>query len=140
MQPYVREWYTAARQFTRTQPFEEFWFDFAESWDDVKNPMGTGAMKDIIERAKAAIPPARAAKEYTHPQLLCLICLCRELQIQAGDSPFYLSIRTAGEAVGIAPRLAATWLNGLVVDGYLIREKAADKSKRKAAFYRYTGD
>jgi len=140
MQPYVREWYTAATQFTRTQPFEDFWFDFAEGWDKVTTPMGTGAMKDMIERAKVATPPARAAKEYTHPQLLCLICLCRELQVQAGDSPFYLSIRTAGEAVGISARTAATWLNGLVVDRYLIREKAADKSKRKAAFYRYTGD
>ena len=46
----------------------------------------------------------------------------------------------AGEAVGISARTAATWLNGLVVDGYLIREKAADKGKRKAAFYRYKGD
>jgi hypothetical protein len=137
MKPFVGLWYKRAKRFTRTQPFEDFWFDFAEGWDKVKNPIGTGPMTELVERAKACKPPPRAIREYRQPKLHLLICICRELQQQAGDKAFYLAIRTAGDAVDISPRQALTWLKGLVVDGFLVREKAADIGKRKATYYRY---
>jgi hypothetical protein len=40
---------------------------------------------------------------------------------------------------GFSPRQAGIWLNGLVIDGFLIREKEADRRRRKAAFYHYIG-
>jgi hypothetical protein len=140
MKPYVGLWYRRAERFTKTKPFEDFWFDFAEGWDKVKTPIGAGLMKDVISRAISAETPIRAKREYRQAKVHLLVRVCAELQRIAGSEPFFLSVRNAGEAVGISPRQAATWLNGLVVDGFLERAGSADQHRRKAARFRYLED
>jgi hypothetical protein len=140
MKEHFRKWYERARPFTKMKTFTDFWFDFAEGWSKVRHPIGTGPMIDVIERAKKAKPLARAVREYENPKILLLVTLCRELQKQSKDSPFFLSCRTASAAIGkISFRQALTWLNGLVIDGFIIREKDADKHRRRATYYRYIG-
>ena len=96
-------------------------------------------MGDILKRAVAADPPV-AAMQYEQEQLRLLVSLARELQREAGKRPFYLSVRTAAEQVGVSPSHAATWLNGLVIDGILKRVRRGDRRKREASEYRYRGD
>jgi hypothetical protein len=140
LKPYVGLWYRRAKRFTKTKPFEDFWFDFAEGWDKVKSPIGAGLMTDVISRAISAETPIRAQHEYRQAKVHLLVRICRELQRNAGSEPFFLSVRNAGEAVDISPRQAATWLNGLVVDGYLERAGSADRHRRQAARFRYVED
>ena len=77
-------------------------------------------MGEILNRAVGAEPPT-VAMQYEQEQLRLLVSLCRELQREAGKRPFFLSIRTAAEQVGVSPSHAATWLNGLVIDGNTVR-------------------
>ena len=95
-------------------------------------------MGDIFRRAVAADPPA-AAMQYEQEQLRLLVSLCRELQREAGKRPFYLSVRTAAEQVGVSPRHAARWLKGLVIDNILKLVRKGDRRKRQASEYRYVG-
>ncbi len=139
LKPYLRQWHKAALPRIRTKPFEDSWFDFAESWEKVKHPIGAGPMGDILKRAVAADPPI-VARQYEQNQLRLLVSLCRELQREAGKRPFYLSVRTAAEQIGISPSHAATWLNGLVIDNILKRVRRGDRRKREASEYRYMGD
>jgi DNA-binding Lrp family transcriptional regulator len=77
--------------------------------------------------------------QYEQAQLRLLVSLCRELQREAGRHPFFLSVRTAAEQVGVSPSHAATWLNGLVIDGILKRVRTGVLRTRKSSEYRYTG-
>jgi len=138
LKPYLRQWHQAALPKIRTKPFEDSWFDFAESWQKVKHPIGAGPMGDILRRAAAADPPA-VAMQYEQEELRLLVSLCRELQREAGKRPFYLSVRTAAEQVGVSPRHAARWLKGLVIDGILKLVRKGDRRKREASEYRYMG-
>ena len=138
LKPIVRQWHQAALPKIRTKPFDDSWFDFAEGWNKVKHPIGAGPMGDILKRAVAADPPA-VAMQYEQAQLRLLVSLCRELQREAGRHPFFLSVRTAAEQVGVSPSHAATWLNGLVIDGILKRVRTGVLRTRKSSEYRYTG-
>jgi hypothetical protein len=53
-------------------------------------------MSVILERAQKA-PLPRAAAKYEGASLRLLVCLCRELQRESGEQPFFLSCRTAAE-------------------------------------------
>ena len=131
LKPYLRQWHQAALPKIRTKAFEDSWFDFAEGWSKVRHPMGSGPMGEILKRAVAAEPPA-VAMQYEQPALRLLVSLCRELQREAGRRPFYLSVRTAAEQIGVSPSQAATWLNGLVIDGILKLVRKGDRRKRKS--------
>jgi len=96
-------------------------------------------MGEILKRAREAKPP-RAALQYEQDELRLLVSLCRELQREAGDKPFYLSGRTAAAQIGVSPRHAATWLKGLVIDGILKLAKAGDRRKREANEYRFVAN
>ena len=93
-------------------------------------------MTAIMEKAAASDPPT-AAMPYDQPKLRLLVALCRELQREAGDRPFYLSVRTVEELIGVSKSQAGRWLNGLVLHQVLERISRGDLIKRKAAEYRY---
>lgn len=67
-----------------------------------------------------------------------LITICRELQLAAGDAPFFLSCRTAGKLAGVDHTQAARWLRGL--RGEILNLVSAGDKSRKASRYRYLGD
>lgn len=131
---YVEQWHALALPFIRTKPFDDTWADFLYAWPRVKYPKGTEPMAQILERADTAEPPA-AAMKYDSPETRRLVALCRELQRAAGDSPFFLSCRMAGELLGIDHMMAWRRLFLLEADGLIQTVKPGTKTK--ATRYRY---
>jgi hypothetical protein len=82
--------------------------------------------------------PTIAAMRYDVDSLRLLVALCRDLQQEAKDQPFYLACRTAGELIGTSYKLAASWLRMLVADGALKVVKLS--TPRQAIRYRYLAD
>ncbi len=137
----VAAWHRLALPVIGTQPFEETWIDFLQGWPKVKYPKGTGPMDVIFERAKAADSP-EVAMRYEQPQFRRLVSLCRELQRQTGEGPFYLGCRTAGKLLDVNHTTAWRWLFLLVAEGILrVSEKGGqDKNRYRATRYFYVPD
>ena len=67
-----------------------------------------------------------------------LIALCRELQVRAGDKPFWLACRPAASVLKTSPCSANRWLWKLMHGKVL--ERITEGSRGRAAEYRYHGD
>jgi hypothetical protein len=66
-----------------------------------------------------------------------LTALCRELQRLAGDRPFFLDCRTAGDLLGVSHKTAWEWLDTLCVLGVLTKVSSGTLKSRKANEYRW---
>ena len=91
-------------------------------------------MTILLERADKAPLPA-CAEDYDAPETHRLIKLCRELQRASGESPFFLSCRTAGELLGLDYKTAWRRLKALCADEVIQCVKPG--TQRSAARYRY---
>ncbi len=143
LREYVEVWHRRALPRIRTQEFEETWIDFLKAWPNVKYPKGEEPMAQIFERAIQLEPPKIAAEKYPdHSKLKILVSLCRELQLAAGNNPFYLSARTAGRLLNITPMTANRWLFLLQSDGILalISKGGTAETARQASRYRYVAN
>ena len=138
LRPHVREWHRQALPRIRTKAFDETWFDFTNAWKRVLFPLGTGSMAVVVEKARAQSPP-EAALVYEQEKLRLLVTLCQELQRIWGERPFFLSCRTAGDAVGVTHATAQRWLRGLQTDDVLklVKKGGQITTRRKASRYRY---
>ena len=145
LHPIVDRWYARAVQAVGPGGIkasaDDNWFDFAEAWDKVKYPGEEGLMTMLLERAKKTELPA-VATDYQSPEIRLLIALCRELQRESGDEPFYLSTATVDRLFGLnGNRMRAwRWLQGLVRDGVLAEVEKGDPVSRRASRFRYLGD
>jgi hypothetical protein len=115
---------------------DENWWDFSEGWGQVKYPGEDGLMTMLLERARQAEPPA-VALQYRSPETRLLIALCRELQREVGDQPFFLATTTVEKLFGLNRMRAWRWLQGLVRDGVLEAVDPGDSAKRVPARFRY---
>jgi len=136
----IREWHKRALLKIRTKEFEETWIDFLMGWPKVKYKVGEGPIDQIFARAKRSKPSKVALEKYpTHEKLQLLTALCRELQIIAGNKPFFLSARTAGKLFNVTAMTASCWLRLLVYDDILrvVRKGGTREMVRKATRYKY---
>jgi len=134
MRPYVREWHRRALPVIQNaREFVDEWEDFSESWGKVRTPKGEGVMTEVLERARAA-PDDRMAEEYGDKMGL-LVAICRELQKEVGDGPFYLSSHKAGHMLGISPKRAWKWLRLLCREGHLAVVERGNQGR--ATRYKY---
>lgn len=139
LKPFVQEWHRRALPHVATKPFEETWIDFLKAWPNVQFPKGAEPMAAVFERACSAGLPA-VAEQYEQSPLQLLVAVCRELQRGAGDGPFYLSCRTAGQLVEVDHATANRWLFLLVSDQVLELVEKGSRDRRRASRYRYRGD
>jgi hypothetical protein len=118
---------------------EECLFLFMDAYDKAKHPLGSNVIQIALARVKSNLPPP-AALRYESRNLKTLVHLCYELQVLAGDSPFFLSARDAARAIGHSTKNlyhVSAYLIGLQSDGII---KAVQKFKpgvRRATRYRY---
>ena len=137
LRPYVRRWYENAKPYlSGKHSFDDCWADFAYGWKRVKYPIGSGPMADMMTKADETTPPA--CTEGYDETTRRLVCLCRELQRNAGDGPFFINYRTAGQLLGIDRNKAGKRLNMLCVDGVL--ELVSKGHTGRSSEYRYSGD
>ena len=87
-----------------------------------------------IERAKAKPMPKWSTRFNSQCQLLAAIC--RELQDVNGSEPFFLSCRSAGDAIGVSHTLANTYLQLFVRLKQLTIVKLGSVGGRRATRYR----
>lgn len=102
-------------------------------WPRVRYVKGTGPLAGALSRAQAA-----PLENYDEARLNVLGALCRELQRAAGDSPFFLSCRSAAESLGVDHMRANRWMHLLVHDGHLA--VAQSGTWRRATRYFFTGN
>jgi hypothetical protein len=104
-----------------TKEFSTSWAEFRNAWERVNQPYG--ATLAICLNTLPTAPEIAALSDYG-PKAIHLAQICLALQARAGDSPFFLSSRKAGELIGCHFTDAATLLRCFVDEGWLKLIKA----------------
>lgn len=131
----VRQWHEAALPFIGSKEFTTSLYDFRRGFESVRYPAGT-TFKEIIGviDMESVLPNGLTRLGYGE-RGLHLVRICMRLQEQAGESPFFISSRQAGELLGIHYTDAAKMLWALKSDGVL--ELVSQGVGNKASRYRY---
>ena len=137
--PYLEEWHRRALPRMETTDFNVTRSDFIRAWDTIEYPAGTEPIMQSLEVARAADPP-RCAMQFKKPAKRLLASLCRELQRQASDAPFFLSGRKAGELVVGSESTARRWLQEFVAAGILSPGEKGTYDTMLASEFKYIGD
>ena len=133
----VHKWHKAAAPLTSGEhPFSDTWSEFAYAWPRIEYPKGTGPMAELLKKADSELPPACATDYDATTQRL--VCLCRELQRNAGDQPFFVAYRVIAELLGIDRTKAGRLMNMLCVDGVLTLVYRGHTGR--SSEYHYVGD
>lgn len=114
---FVEAWFQLARPFISTKSLKTTIRAFDRGFPQVKYSLGDGGLGTAIENAKQKPLPDSPVQFRDH-QMYFLMAICRELQIQRGSLPFYLSTRDAAQILGfpgLQPQVRAhRWLMKLV--------------------------
>jgi hypothetical protein len=106
----------------------------------VKWPAGVGSLQAALRRAKEA-PIPEVAHRYKMPAKRLLVALCRELQHERGERPFFLACRDAADALGLkgaVPHVTAwRWLREFCTVGILQQTQSGSQAGGRANEYRY---
>ncbi|MDX9718433.1 MAG: bifunctional DNA primase/polymerase [Thauera sp.] len=131
----VTEWHRLALPNIGTAGFTESWGDFQRGWDAVHTPYGS-----VLNRILGEIDMSEKAPESLvslgYDDKAILLCrICKQLQANAGEGPFFISARQAGELIGIHFTDASKVLYALVADDVLelVKKGAGNVASR----YRY---
>ncbi len=137
LEPIVRQWHKQALPVIGTKPFSETLADFEHAWDSVKLPKGVDVVQRVWQTVKAKTWPTEAEK-YDSSDMRRLLALCLELQRFHGPGRnFFLSCRSAANALGRDHTDVAKWLKKFVRDGLLVA--MPQPGRRQAHRYRYLG-
>lgn len=132
----VKHWHTLALPAIGTQEFSASWIDFIRGFDAVKYP--EGAVLDSLLEGVADDPLPAGVPDDLGDKTLLLARICKRLQDNAGNDPFFIGCRTAARLIGIDHTYASRMLGALVADGVLeLVEKGSTKG-RQASDYRFT--
>lgn len=135
LRPIVQEWHRRALPAIQTKEFAVTWSEFARGWQKVKIPLGTGVLKTIVAGIDPLAPlPVGLETLGYGDQARHLVHICVRLQAQAGNDPFFLTSRAAGELIGTSHTNAAWIFQALVLDGVLAVARPA--TTRRATRYR----
>jgi hypothetical protein len=137
IKPLVQAWHLAALPTIGTKDFDTTWADVVYGWPRVKYPWGTGPLASIIETAESMSAP-KCAEHYTNPTARLLVSMCAEMQRLEGTRPFYLAVRTAGDALEIDRTTAGKLLGMLAADGIIV-EVVKGTQKKGATRWKYIG-
>jgi len=130
-------WYTQNNCLRPDQTRDEYWFEFLEAYDDAKCPLGQGVLERTWRLSGSCEPPT-VATQFEDPRLRRLVAWCRELQLVAGDGPFFLSVRTVAAKLGLgSPRRASAVLRRLVDLEILDEVEKGGPDTNKATRFRY---
>ena len=127
----VKVWHELHIQVIGTKDFHASWADFRNSWTSVKQPYGAA-----LALCLSTLPPAPdiAALRGYGPKAIHLAQICLALQAHAGDSPFFLGARKAGELIGCHFTDAAALFRCFLNEGWLRLVEAG--TGNKAARYK----
>jgi len=115
----VQEWHRQALPVIGTKDFATTWIDFLRGWEKVRSPHGAtlAAILGGIDFG-TPLPDGITALGYGEAGNR-LYRICMALQAYAGDEPFFVSARQAGELTGMHFTDASKVLSAFVADGVL---------------------
>ena len=122
----VKVWHAMHLHVIGTKEFSTSWAEFRNAWERVNQPYG--ATLAICLSTLPTAPDIAALSDYG-PKAIHLAQICLALQARAGDSPFFLSSRIAGQLIGYHFADAATLLRCFVNEGWLVLVKAGAGSR-----------
>ena len=128
-------WNMADGQLPADADYDEYLFVFLDAYERAKHPLGCNVLEVAKERASKQ-PLPKVALSFKSPKLQLLVAVCYQLQHLAGESSFFLSIRTAAKLIDVRMETANAYLNGLVQQGVLVLEQRGTPGGRKASRYR----
>jgi len=117
---------------------DDYLLEFLSACASAKVPLGEGVVLRAWKLAQEKPLPAEAVELFEDTKKQLVVALCRELQIVAGQAPFYLSARTLQQLLqqdGHAT--AARWLKGLCV--FKLLAVVEPGTATRATRYRYLG-
>lgn len=130
----VRCWHELALPAIRTLDFGTSFGEFMSGYERVKQPHGA-VMDAIIDNIDNIPLPAGIDALGYGKSCNLLVRICAALQAHAGDEPFFLGARQAGDLVGVPFTDANRMLQALVLDGVIaVVTKGAG---RKATRFRF---
>jgi hypothetical protein len=136
---FVLWWNTARPLLPIDADIDEHRFDFRRTFEKTKTPLGANPLHQAIERAGVCPPPPEAAR-YDSPKIKRLVAVCFQLQLLAGNAPFFLGARDAAAVVGTKkPETGLAFLTGLAADGVLTIAQKGEPGGNRATRYRYNG-
>lgn len=136
LQEVFEQWYVRSEQFLRDgQSKEEYYLEFMNAYQRAKFPLGGRRLSEAWERASSQPLPDEATK-FQNPKLRLLIAFLKQLQLMAGDKPFYATSRDCAAFLEQKTHSTAyMWLGALTTMGYIkVVEPGND---HKATRYRY---
>lgn len=110
-------WFQRATEFLRPeQTHDEYMTQFLNAYASAKIPLGEGVITQAWKQAQEKPLPPEAVENFEDQNLRLVVALCRELQIIAGQEPFYLSSRTVQRLTKQESHAtAARWLSSFCV-------------------------
>ena len=128
-------WSSAKPLLSPDEEFDEWRFDFEDTFAKTKSALGANSLEEAVRRADSnPLPPQ--AERYTSLKLKRLVAICYHLQLLQGRSPFWLGARAAARILVTKNLLQANArLTGLVRDGLLtVVEKGTRKRSTRFRF------
>ena len=132
------QWHARATEFlSAEQTKEDYMTEFLDAYRRAKHPLGGVTVIEAWHRATSKPPPPEAMV-FDSPDKRHLVALCRELQIAAGDKPFYLSCRVAQKLLKHQSHsTVAIWLGAFQTLKLLQEVEKGSANGRMASQYRY---
>lgn len=134
---YIAAWHQAALPNIGTKDFDTSEFDFLHAWENVQTPLHDNAFLELARQSLNQPLPAWTQARLLSLQAKRLAGVCALIQSQRNDSSFFLSVRMAGEILGVSHELANQLFNCLKNEGALELVKKGDHKTRKASEWRY---
>jgi len=131
LKPTVQRWHREPGCPVGDWPWIDVWVEFFNGWPKVVLP---GGMAKLIEDCRDREPWSQLA-EFDDARLHHLASICEALADLSVPDPFYLSYRTAGEAIGTTKDKAGEWLKLLVQHGIIAK---VEGRKTAAGTFLYT--
>ena len=131
----ITEWHRLALPHIGTSDFSESWGDFQRAWDSVRVPYGS-VLNRLLGEVDMTEPVPQSLANLGYGEKALLLCrICKQLQRNAGDDPFFISSRQAGDLIGLHFTDASKVLYALVADDVLklVKRGAGTQASR----YRY---
>lgn len=131
----ITDWHRQSLPYIGTSDFSESWGDFQRAWESVQFPYGSVLNRILGEIDMNDDLPASLSQLGYGEKTILLCRICRQLQKNAGDDPFFISARQAGELIGLHFTDASKVLYALCADDVLqlVKRGAGNQASR----YRY---
>lgn len=117
-----------------SKPRDDYFFEFLEAVECVRYPEGEAVLESAWRRVNSVPLPEVPGIESDHVRRL--VALCRELQIHAGQHPFFLPARVVQRLFRLEhPMVGWRWLTGLCRLGVLQKVRSGNAARRETNLY-----